>query len=185
MMVSRSIVNIYDMPGIPPPARLRHGVPVMLRIYFILLYAFSPAPLRKFLYIPDAPPGRRHLTLTDGATDDNIRKPTRGRNPPGQVKIHTNTPPSSSGLGYQVLILETGVRVPVGVWLNPGNGVRKLIFLTVCRGIIGSSSGSGIAANNPVLSDGLARPAPSTRSEIINYNRVTSTRRRRPKVDSP
>ncbi len=31
-------------------------------------------------------------------------------------------PPSSSGLGYQVLILETGVRVPVGALLNPCRG---------------------------------------------------------------
>ena len=30
----------------------------------------------------------------------------------------TQTPPSSSGLGYQVLILETGVRLPLGVFVG-------------------------------------------------------------------
>lgn len=53
-------------------------------------------------------------------------------------RVRNIRPPSSSGLGYQVLILETGVRVPVGVrkheapakrfrrglFLPPGNGCR-------------------------------------------------------------
>lgn len=39
-------------------------------------------------------------------------------------------PPSSSGLGYQVLILKTGVRVPLGVWQTrfSGSWARKAGF---------------------------------------------------------
>ncbi len=41
-------------------------------------------------------------------------------------------PPSSSGLGYQVLILETGVRLPLGVVFNLRFTIDYFLFL-LCR----------------------------------------------------
>ena len=60
-------------------------------------------------------------------------------------------PPSSSGLGYQVLILETGVRLPLGVWRSVDDMRRR-----------GRSSVAVLAAFMEVAGSSQLWPAKST-----------------------
>jgi hypothetical protein len=79
--------------------------------------------------------GRRFRPLVKlGWRALNIRVPLQSRRP-WRFTADCIRPPSSSGLGYQVLILETGVRLPVGVFrTSPSGGNVRGVYFCANRG---------------------------------------------------
>jgi hypothetical protein len=91
-------------------------------------------------------------------------------------------PPSSSGLGYQVLILETGVRLPLGVWVaapctrtEPQPLFLRGPALAHCRGPRGTEPALALAQagrNWVCFTDWLPRPLPG----FVSHHRPPARR---------